>query len=111
MRHLLDDAVVGVLLLVSLVYAALALGPRSLRRRAASRLALLSPCMPVRFGMRSLARRWSERLAVKSAGACGGCDDCARAVNEPATSVMPAAANGEVRMPISQIGRRDPPHR
>jgi hypothetical protein len=108
MQHLLDNVVVGLLLLGSLVYATLALGPKSLRRRIASRLALLVPYLPVRLGMRRLAWRWSERLALKSAGSCGGCADCGSAVNQSAAqAVAQAAPSGEVRVPMTQIGRRD----
>ncbi|HEY0746305.1 MAG TPA: hypothetical protein VGD63_06360 [Steroidobacteraceae bacterium] len=81
MNTLLDNFLVGVLLLASVGYALYKLGPRNLRKRI---LTLVG---------RSTA-------AGKVQGACGGCDNCGDAANPPQT------ASADIRIPVAKIGRR-----
>ncbi len=93
----LDDLTVGVLLLASILYAAYSLGPKTLRRRL---LAALGSALPG-----SLSRRLQLAAAAKSADSCGGCESCGSA-EKTAASESAAAPGGEVRIPLSQIGKR-----
>jgi hypothetical protein len=96
MNGLLDDSLVGLALLMSAGYAVLSLGPRSLRRRiwgAASRALAHVPAL----GLHRLSARLSAAAADPAAGACGGCDNC---------GPVPQTPTPEVRVPISQVGRR-----
>jgi hypothetical protein len=81
MNSALDYSLVGLVLIGSLGYAVVSLGPRSLRRRLMARL--------------------GREADGKSQGSCGGCDDCGSA-QEPAQK-SPAA---DVTVPVSKIGRR-----
>jgi hypothetical protein len=81
MNTLLDDFLVGVVLLASVSYALYKLGPRNLRKRI---LTLLG---------RSAG-------AGKAQGACGGCDNCGDA------SIAPKSSPADIRIPVSKIGRR-----
>ncbi len=95
MHGILDNFLVGLALLVSVVYAVLALGPRNLRRRllaALSRGAARAPAVP---GMRRMAH-WLAASAGKSQGACGGCDDCG----------SKKSPSPEVSVPVAKISRR-----
>jgi hypothetical protein len=91
MNGILDGSLVCIALLLSVGYALLSLGPRSLRRTLLATLSL-----------------WLGRVPAvpKSQGACGGCDDCgttAAGATESPTSDAPAT---EVRVPVAKIGRR-----
>jgi hypothetical protein len=86
MSHLLDILLVGAVLLGSILYAALALGPRAWRLRIASILASLG----------------LARIAPKTSGACGGCDNCA------APDAQEPTAGAETRVALKDIGRRQP---
>jgi hypothetical protein len=101
MHGLLDEFLVGIALLASIIYALFSLGPRTLRRGLAVRAAALLRLLPATPGLRSLSRRL-ETAAVKPAGACGGCDDCGSAT--PAAS--PGSTESEIRIPVSSIGKR-----
>jgi hypothetical protein len=93
--HVIDDILVGLALLVSIGYAAMSLGPKSLRRlllTAASRVLAHAPA--------SGARRAAQRLAVSAdakGSGCGGCDSCGP--EQPASRT-------EVKIPVTKIGRR-----
>ena len=102
MHSLLDEFLVGGALLASIIYALFSLGPRTLKRGAAMRAAVLIRSLPKMPGLRSLARRLEAAAAVKPTGACGGCDDCGSA---PA-SESGGSAQPEVRIPVSTIGKR-----
>ena len=79
MNPLLDDFLVGVMLLASISYALYKLGPRHLRKRILVLLKL-------------------ETVASgKVQGACGGCDSC----GEPAPS-----PSSDIHIPIAKVGRR-----
>jgi hypothetical protein len=104
---MLDEFLVGGALLASILYALISLGPRSLKRGLAVRAAALLRSVPTMPGLRSLSRRLEIAAAVKPTGACGGCDDCGSA---PAPESS-GAAEPEVRIPVSTIGKRQRPVR
>ncbi len=81
MNSLLDNFLVGVVLLASIGYALYKLGPRNLRRHILTLLKLKSAA------------------AGKVQGACGECDSCGAAAAQPASS--------DIRIPVAKIGRRD----
>jgi len=101
--HMLDKILVGGALLASIVYAVLALGPRTLKRGLAARAAALVRSVPKVPGVRSLSRRLETAAAIKPSGACGGCDDCRSSA--PATKST-GSPEPEVRIPVSTIGKR-----
>ena len=106
MHGLLDEILVGGVLLASIVYALLALGPRSLRRGLAVRAAAWIRSVSTLPGLRALSRRL-QTAAAKPAGACGGCDDCASGQSKDAQAPEPTGSAGpEVRIPVSTIGKR-----
>jgi hypothetical protein len=84
MSSLLDKLLVGTALLASLLYAIVALGPRTWRSRIAAALAACG----------------LGRVAPKASGACGGCDNCA------APDAKESTAGAETRVPLEDIGRR-----
>jgi len=100
MNAVLDNFLVGLLLLVSVGYALYRLGPRTLRKRMLailSRVMFAAPAF-LRFG------RAARRLTVASAGnagACGGCDNCGSE-----TSSQPPPSSAEIKIPVANIGRR-----
>lgn len=82
MTALIDNLLVGLVLLASLVYALMALGPESWRHRIRSALGF-------------------KPLATKSAGSCGGCEGC----GSDTTTATPKAS-AEIKIPVGKIGRR-----
>jgi hypothetical protein len=84
MSTLLDILLVGTALLASVLYAIVALGPRTWRRRMAAALSS--------WGL--------ARIAPKTSGSCGGCDNCA------APDAKDATTGPETRIPLDEIGRR-----
>lgn len=100
MNAFLDDALVALVLATGFGYAVYSLGPRSLRKRMTLGAAALLQRLPRVVGLRVAARRLVA-AAAKPQGACGGCDSCGTE-----KSAAPAA-NGEVRIPLSKIGRRE----
>jgi hypothetical protein len=84
MSSLLDLLLVGGALLASILYALVALGPRTWRRHIG----------------RALAAGGLSRFAPKDSGACGGCDNCA------APDGKTPSAGAETRIPLEDIGRR-----
>jgi hypothetical protein len=93
--HVINEILVGLALLVSIGYAAMSLGPRSLRRSvltAASRVLAHAPAS----GMRRAAERLASSADTKAPG-CGGCDNCGS--EQPANQT-------EVKIPVTKIGRR-----
>ncbi len=77
MSGLVDLMLVGVVIVASAIYAGLALGPRSWRRRL---------------------DRWRGRATAGAA--CGGCDSC------DSTGGPTAAGPSEARIPLAAIRRR-----
>lgn len=96
MQSSMDVALVGVVLLASVFYALLALGPRSLRGRLLRMVGFVLRRAPLQ-ALRALAGEL-ERRAAKTDGGCGGCGSCG--------PEKPAAGRGEVVIPASKIGRR-----
>jgi len=101
MNALLDDSLVGLLLLVSALYALAALGPSDLRRRVLGALAALLERAPAALRLRAAAQRLARATEAKAPGACGGCDNCA-------SGTPPANTGGEIKVPISSIARSRP---
>jgi hypothetical protein len=99
MSPLIDDVLVAAALLASGGYALFALGPRTWRRGALSRLSGWAARMPRGFFLRGLAARLGA-AAAKSPGACGGCDNCS---SEDAAG---ASKNSEIKIPLASIVRR-----
>ena len=105
MHGIVDGVVVGMVLAISVVYAAFSLGPKALRRRTMLGAAFLLRMLPDALHLRALALRLEAAAAQKAAGACGGCDSCGSA--QASTTATPAGTNSaEVRIPVSTIGRR-----
>jgi hypothetical protein len=99
MNAVLDNFLVGVLLIVSCGYALYKLGPRTLRKRM---LATLGRAMSAAPAFLRLGRA-AQRLATAAggpAGACGGCDNCGA---EPSA---PPASTGDINIPVASIRRR-----
>jgi hypothetical protein len=98
MNPLLDDLLVGAVLLLSLGYALAKLGPRTLRRRMLQRLGRVLASAPAGFRLGHLAQRLSAGSGTVQ-GACGGCDNCGSDVESPKVSA-------EIGVPVGKIGRR-----
>jgi hypothetical protein len=111
MNGLLDDFLVGLILLGGFGYAAYALGPTRFRARLLTGLAELMGRLPASLGLRAVAGRLAEKARLKSGGACGGCDNCG-ADAAPATTTMTTTVTAtgtaptEIRVPLTQIGKR-----
>jgi sugar phosphate permease len=86
MNAVLDDFLVGAMLLASIGYAVYKLGPRTLRARI-------------------LAALGRSAAAGKSQGACGGCDNCGSESTESPSSAA-AQSSAEIKIPVAKIGRR-----
>lgn len=99
MNAFLDGAVVGLLVLASLGYAAVKLGPQAWRKRVFLALSGIFNSAPASFKLQSAARRL-EAAAGKNQGACGGCDNCG---TEPSSVPQPSA---EISIPVAKIRRR-----
>ena len=100
MNSVLDNALVGLALVLSAGYAVLALGPRGVRRGLLNGLSWLAARTPAFLGLRRVADRLAAAASGKAAGACGGCDDCG---SEPKSG---KSTDGEVTIPVGKIGRR-----
>ena len=101
MNALLDDSLVGLVLLISALYALAALGPRNVRRRALAMLAALLARAPAALRLGAAARRLASTADAKAQGACGGCDNCG-------TETPAASTGGEIKVPIAHIARSRP---
>jgi len=99
MNAVLDNFLVGVLLLGSVGYALYKLGPRTLSKRMLGTLSRAMSAAPAFLRLGRAARRLAN-AAGGPAGACGGCDNCGA---EPAS---PQASSGEINIPASSIRRR-----
>ncbi len=97
MNGVLDETLVTLALLVSAGYAFASLGPRSFRRRMLAAAGRLLAHAPSFLGMQRLSKRLAAASTDPAQGACGGCESCGSESAEPAP---------EVRVPITQIGRR-----
>jgi hypothetical protein len=103
MNRILDNFLVGLALLASAGYAFSRLGPKGLRTRMWAALAQAAARAPAILRLGGLARRLEAAAAAKTKGACGGCDSCG---SEPSSTTSTAPAS-EVRVPVSEIGRRN----
>jgi hypothetical protein len=86
MNTVLDDFLVGALLLASVGYAVYKLGPRTLKKRI-------------------LAALGRSAAAGKQDGACGGCDNCGSESTAPHSSTA-SNTSAEIKIPVAKIGRR-----
>ena len=100
MNAVLDNFLVGVLLLVSVGYALYKLGPRALRKRMLAALSRVMSAAPAFLRLGRAARRFTLASAG-SAGACGGCDNCGSETSSP-----PQPSPAEIKIPVANIGRR-----
>jgi hypothetical protein len=81
MNAVLDNLLVAAVLLASIGYAVVKLGPRILRKRILSALGLAA-------------------ASGKAQAACGGCDNC----GTESTSLPQSSS--EINVPVSKISRR-----
>jgi hypothetical protein len=98
MNAVLDNFLVAAVLLVSLGYALVKLGPRALRQRILWRLSLIFAAAPSLLRLDGVAQRLSA-ASGKTQAACGGCDNC----DESSSAPQPPS---EINVPIGKIGRR-----
>jgi hypothetical protein len=101
MNGLLDDVLVGILLVAACGYTVFSLGPRTLRGRLMAAAAAALSRGPAVVGLRTIAQRLASAAAVKPKGGCGGCDNCG-----DEQTPEPQSTTGEVRIPVSKITRR-----
>jgi hypothetical protein len=116
MNGILDDFLVGLVLMISAGYAIFSLGPRSLRSRSFAALSNVMARSPAFLGLGRMARWLAALAADKSKGACGGCDNCGSGKTPASTftgspaagsqAAGPPAAGSEVRVPLAKIGKR-----
>jgi hypothetical protein len=97
MNAALDNLLVAAVLLISLGYALVKLGPRSLRKRVLGHLSLILAAAPSFLRLAGVARRLSA-ASGKTQAACGGCDTCGTESSPPSPS--------EISVPVGKIGRR-----
>ncbi|HMH87022.1 MAG TPA: DUF6587 family protein [Steroidobacteraceae bacterium] len=101
MNAVLDNFLVGVLLLASVSYAVYKLGPRTLKRRILQTLSRATAAAPVFLKLGRVAQKLDAASAAKVQGACGGCDNCG---TESSSEPQPSSA--EIKVPVAKIGRR-----
>ena len=99
MNAFLDDFIVGAVLLASIGYALVKLGPKTLRKRILEASSRAIKAVPKPLGLDGVAKRL-EAASVKAAAACGGCDNCGT------ESTSAPQSSGEFSVPVSKIGRR-----
>jgi hypothetical protein len=99
MDAVLDNFLVAAVLLASLGYALLKLGPRSLRQRILAALSGILAAAPSILRLKGAAQRLAASSG-KSQAACGGCDSCG---TEPSSAPQ---SSSEINVPIEKIGRR-----
>jgi hypothetical protein len=101
MNAVLDNLLVGVLLLASLGYALYKLGPRTLSKRILETLSRALSAAPAFLKLGAAAQRMAAASAGKAPGACGGCDNCGTE-----SSPAPQPSSPEIKIPVGNIGRR-----
>jgi hypothetical protein len=101
MNAVLDNFLVGVLLLASVCYAVYKLGPRTLRSRILRTSSRAIAAAPAFFGLGRVAQKLDAASAGKAPGACGGCDNCGTE-----SSSEPQSSSAEIRIPVANIGRK-----
>jgi len=109
MHSVLDDLLVGTVLLASVVYATYSLGPKTLRRRLMRGAVTLLRKLPGVLHLQSTAQRL-EASSLTAGGSCGGCDSCESskpaAGTESTVATAGSAVSTEIRVPLSAIRRR-----
>ena len=101
MNAVLDNFLVGVLLLASVGYAVYKLGPRTLKRRILQTMSCAMAAAPVFLRLRRAAQKLDAASVSSAQGACGGCDNCGTE-----SSAEPQSSSGEIKVPVEKIGRR-----
>jgi hypothetical protein len=99
MNAVLDNLLVAAVLLASIGYAVVKLGPRTLRKRIFSTLGLALESAPAFLKLESVAQRLAA-ASGKARAACGGCDNC----GTESTSVPQPPS--EISVPVAKISRR-----
>jgi hypothetical protein len=102
MNAVLDNFLVGVLLLVSVGYAVYKLGPRTLKRRILQTLSRAMAATPVFLRLGRAAQKLDAASLGNAQGACGGCDNCGTE-----SSSEPQPSSGDIKIPVAKIGRRN----
>jgi hypothetical protein len=106
MSNFFDDALVGLVLLISAGYAVWSLGPSSLRQSALAALGRLASRAPRGLGLGRMSQRLSDAAASKAKGACGGCDNCGTAQASTTQASTTPSGVAEIKIPVGKIGRR-----
>jgi hypothetical protein len=102
MHSVLDEVLVGGVLLASVVYATYSLGPKALRRRLMRGAVTLLRKLPSALHLQSAAQRL-EAASLKAGGSCGGCDSCES--TKPAAGSESTVPNGHS---TSYMSKADP---
>ena len=103
MNGILDDLLVGLVLVAACGYAIYSLGPKSWRGPLLVGMASLLGRLPAFVGLRGLGQRLDQAARSKSKGSCGGCDNCGS--DEPAQG-QAQTTSSEVRIPLAKIRKR-----
>jgi hypothetical protein len=98
MNAVLDNFLVAAVLLVSLGYALIKLGPRTLRKWILGHLSVALAAAPSFLKLAGVAQRLSA-ASGKPQAACGGCDTCGTESSSPQSP-------SEINVPVAKIGRR-----
>jgi hypothetical protein len=106
MNRILDNCLVGLVLIASAGYVLSSLGPRSLRRRLLAALSRILARAPRFLGLGRAAQWFAAAAVGKAQGACGGCDDCGPEQAPAPKSSSRNSPAGEVSVPVANIGRR-----
>jgi hypothetical protein len=101
MHGWLDEFLVCVVLLASVGYAVLSLGPRTLRGRLLAGTSALLRLLPPSLSLHAFAERLEAAASIQAKGSCGGCDNCG-----PEQSPAPRPPGSEVRISVAKIGKR-----
>jgi hypothetical protein len=99
MNAVLDNLLVAAVLIASVGYAVVKLGPRTLRKRILGALGLAFESAPAFLKLTIVAQRLAA-ASGKAQAACGGCDNCG------AESTSPPQSSSEINVPVSKITRR-----
>jgi hypothetical protein len=109
MHSVLDNVLVGGVLLVSVVYATYSLGPKALRQGLMRGAVTLLRKLPSALHLQSTAQRL-QAASLKTGGACGGCDSCEStkpaAGAESTVTTTGSPGSTEIRVPLSALRRR-----
>jgi hypothetical protein len=101
MNAVLDNFLVGVLLLASVAYAVYKLGPRALKRRMLQTMSSALAAAPGFFRLRRVAQKLDAASSGSAPGACGGCDNCGTE-----SSSEPQSSSADIKIPVAKIRRR-----